>query len=640
MDLDHFDRLDQVIYTWSERSLLGGKGMGPIASSLPLDRLEIWDPLLRERVWATWPEHDEAGLVYLNTPGGDIVINKRPVVAEGGRQASVAHVLMARDIPILDALALYAWDGWLHAWSGDPAPATLSWQALRHEAAPALADLRERTRRLPVKAIAELTAFVLADPGGDVSVVAAAEPPLELLCALAEIGDSVTERPWTFSTREGRDDSADHPRIVFLATEPGFSTRTVPRRRLRFGDQAADPELRVFAEALARSYRSDGRAVIDGLRPAQPATESPEIHAWAQSAQLAPGVLADVPWLLGKADHLTSSEREALSSPRGLAEISRFVAELTPTKLAGFLRVPALPRIVTELFQAAALRHCFEAPAGPTASADETLLDALAESRPSTDLIMRNVALGQDPLPDDALLRVATLARRLMHAESGRRATVAAVARRMPRTQLIAWVDDHARDEPEAAHIAVSLICERRGRSREERSRDAEILISRGALAEATAHIAGSPQNAAGLLHSLLTVVLGPHIDDPAVLDRLLAHPSPPAHLLYVLRGMLSDPGAAAHVDHVVYHQFFLRNGLPTPLYQHRRTPLGPLRAWSRRLMRPLVRPRPTLPPDTTSPTSDPAPPKSEMVVIVLLVCGLIAFLVFAAYLIAVRGNL
>ena len=46
----------QIRYGWSPSSLLGTSGMGPVESTLPAERLTVWDRFLRDHVWAASAE--------------------------------------------------------------------------------------------------------------------------------------------------------------------------------------------------------------------------------------------------------------------------------------------------------------------------------------------------------------------------------------------------------------------------------------------------------------------------------------------------------------------------------------------------------------------------------------------------------
>ncbi|GAA2372932.1 hypothetical protein GCM10010404_30240 [Nonomuraea africana] len=536
-------RLDQIFYTWSERSLLGGKGMGPVASSLPVGALAGWDPVLRGRVWAGWQEHDRFGLGYLRGPDGYAVICKRPVTEAEGRQASLAHVLVGREITPLGALALHDWDGWLTAWDGTAELDPLSWEDLRRQCDLARRDLVGRARRLPAATLAELVAFVLAEPEADVSVVAPTESPAELLCALVEITGAMT-----FSTMESRDDDRGCPRVVFLPDDHD-SRMGVPRRRFRFGSGGADP----FALALATSYRAEGRAAIDRIRPQTPVTTADEARAWARAAQLAPGVLDDITGLLRRASDLSAAELGALRSKQGLAEARRIVPALEDGALAALLRASGLPEEVSALAQECALRSFL------TGRAGEQVLAALAIRPPPARLI------GEQLKHAPPLGRVAALARQALPDVRERRDLLDRAARQLSKSELIAWVHDHCRDEPEAAHVALRVICDGQERSAEQRRRALDTLIARGALAEATAELTPSPREAAAYLQSVLTVVAGARIDEP-LMASFLARSHPPAHLLYALRAMAGDSRALALADRTAWGQFFTQSGLPAPL--------------------------------------------------------------------------
>ena len=75
-----------IRYRWSESSLVGTRGMGPVETSLPPDQLPVWDRRLRDHVWAA---SAEPGFTFVAHDGAGALIRKHTTQADEGRPGSI-----------------------------------------------------------------------------------------------------------------------------------------------------------------------------------------------------------------------------------------------------------------------------------------------------------------------------------------------------------------------------------------------------------------------------------------------------------------------------------------------------------------------------------------------------------------------
>ncbi|WP_146159452.1 hypothetical protein [Allonocardiopsis opalescens] len=273
----------QLVFRWSERNLLGGQGMGPVASSLPdRDTNQGWHLRLKDALVSGTPAGPPS-LWFRNFEDGHaVVLHRRPGDRADGRGAS-AHALIGPR-PVLTpayALGLAAagwWDRPERAAESHPlAPVDLD--ALRGDLTPA-ERLDAMTAAQP--RLGRLVAEVLRAPGRPLSVVVApgeSEAQPALLWGLYRLlRDVLTPAgvagppgwSWSFSTFEagGRDGARLAPHIDF---RPVPSAAAAPsdfgqerRRPLDLGspDPRAD-DCAEIADLLLECYRAQG---ADGLR--------------------------------------------------------------------------------------------------------------------------------------------------------------------------------------------------------------------------------------------------------------------------------------------------------------------------------------------------------------------------------------
>jgi hypothetical protein len=321
--------VDQILISWSERTLTEGQGVGPTASSIrSREELATWEQRLLATDWAA----AEVGagvprpaLVYLQFGDEAAVLHKKPVSDPRGRPGStLAHALVG-PVSVLGArvaLGLHGWAGWIQEEPAGPgAPGGLDEPArltaldasdLRRTAGAGYRKLGESARRLDPGLLAVLFATLLSDPLGrfsfspadDASGLLADEDDLEakLLCSVLDAVGNATGQAWTFSTCEAEEPpAASRPRLVFLSQAQGFSTRVPTGHRAPlgqlawFGQEADAPEadvLRTFGGTLAETFALNPE-VLGRLKPRLPVTSTHEAIAWARDAEFAPGVPAD-----------------------------------------------------------------------------------------------------------------------------------------------------------------------------------------------------------------------------------------------------------------------------------------------------------------------------------------------------------
>ena len=311
--------IDQIVYCWSPLSLLGTRGVGPIATSLPADGLGEWNERLGQAIWAA----DDApggppGLAYLRFDGGAAVLHKLPVADASGRPgATFTHVLVSPGIELTAdrALSLADWDGWYH--DEDALPASRELKQL------VLAELPRSRPQPDQDAFAQavpMVSRILASPDQQFGVVEPTVAPTELLQVVLDVIGEI-HGPWTFATRESTVNGVADARLLFLIRDPGFSAHSGRRVEIRQEDPA-DGRYADFARTLVDVYRRGGVDVMSRVRGL---CVGGDISGWAKAALLAPGVVADHWWLLTSAytGAISPPEQDFLGSQRGL----RFIAE-------------------------------------------------------------------------------------------------------------------------------------------------------------------------------------------------------------------------------------------------------------------------------------------------------------------------
>src|SRR6266566_2058626 len=454
----------QIRYCWSESSLLGTRGMGPVESTLPPDLLPTWDRYLRDHVWAAGAE---PGFTFVVCDGVGALLRK--VATADGRPGSAAHALLSPQITAQEALGLTSWDGW-----GASALSVLDWPALEPAADRGLGELRARARTTLADRLADLFAQLLIAPAGGYTVIG--EPdPLAVTCAL---GDLIGETP-TFASDESADTRPDRP-------------------------------------------------------PANPA----EVREWAQAAQFAPGVIAD----LTRLPKLSPAVLGGLANRQALERVKAAATAAPASHLIHALdrRLPA--EVASVLVREAMVRVS-------SAATDPLLLDRLAELGPlPLDLVAGSLPSGFDHLAQftQALL-----------APGDRRVLLERTAENIPIAGLIRWIDEHAAADPDGALAVYSALCRRARKASKE---DLRVLVARSALVDAVRQMTESERQSSVYLVTLLRA-LPKHALEPDVIAELAGHTDPV--LLHALDTLVTDqPGREAihrQVRLAYYHAHHLQ---------------------------------------------------------------------------------
>lgn len=286
--------LDRIVYRWQERDLLGGCGLGPVATSLSADRLPVWGAELARHVVmdvdvATGPY---TSVCWARTTAGPALIHREFALhGHDNTPGNVAHALLdpGRVLGPHVVLALGVFD-WA---AGGPAPGELTpgygltgmpsdgLVALAHERAGGL-RAAARDRHVLLTRVAET---LLARPRAAVSLLLrdAGPDPVPLLWGVFDLVSHLVRGSWSFSTYETQDD-ASRPRFVVLprwpAEEASGRTRIDPER------DAAEAGDGLYAEAARRLVAcytdrpwEETRALLRELRPAAELDPEPKAQA-------------------------------------------------------------------------------------------------------------------------------------------------------------------------------------------------------------------------------------------------------------------------------------------------------------------------------------------------------------------------
>lgn len=182
-------RVHQVVFRWTDQHLLGGRGIGPVGTSLPEQRdLARWSDLLDngDLVGPMHPDRPAVGLLRPRSRSGLAVIVRADAVPTSSRGSHQVHALVgAADVLTARlALGLRDWTGWLPPEDGplpDPQLEALDAAALEAACArPGSADPGE---------VAALLRHVLHHPDYHFHFAGAASDPYALGHALASLLD-------------------------------------------------------------------------------------------------------------------------------------------------------------------------------------------------------------------------------------------------------------------------------------------------------------------------------------------------------------------------------------------------------------------------------------------------------------------
>lgn len=522
----------QIRYRWSERTLLGARGMGPVESTMPDDVLATWDPHLRDHVWAVGriPAY-----TFLVLGGVGVLIRKIATVAEDGRSGSAAHVLLSGELTAEHALGLTSWSGW-----EAPLCHGMPWSAIDDAVASGLADVRARARKLPPERLAGMFVALLDEPRAAYTVIGEADP-LALTCAL---GDLVGRAP-TFASDEADDNGSRLPTAVFLREAP-VSVTVTTRRRLIPAEARVDPTAS-FAAAAVDAYIADGVSGVVHVRPPEPPADATATREWAAAAQLTPGILADLTRLPSLSPHVLTG----LARPEGLDRIATVASNATSCHLGDAVTL-SLPDQIVSVIVREALTRVFtdpdeEALLGRLAAVGPLPLQLMAEC-PSSDL--------------DQLVRVG----QALLTPADRQILVQQAARSIGFSELFGWIDERAASVPEDAASAYVILCELAERAE---SADWRTVAERGALVDAVRRFAGSePQTSMHVARLLAALPKRVLVQD--VIAELVDRGDPA--LLHALETVVTDPTGRDAIRRGVRVAFYRSHQLDVPESEPGRT--------------------------------------------------------------------
>lgn len=577
---------DILVYRWSERSLLGGTGVGPVATSLDHEQLRRWDGRLASALWAA-EGSTEDGFLYANHGGTAAVLRKRPVRDQHGRGGStLTHALIGPaewlDPGLALALCRSRWEDWLPPYGAEGARGRLQrvpLARLRDHLADNAVTLAAEASEAPLRLLTPIAAAVLAAPGEPVTVVASPLPAEVVLCALHGVLGSLTAGEWTFATRENSDSGPALPRFVFVGgTDRGSLYAPSERRSVRADvsnadapgqEPASEEELAAQLLALHRRRGPDGLA---RLLPPRPLHTAEEVRAWEERHHMAPGVLADVRMLIedALADRLEPAAGQHLARSAILPRLELEVRRMPGTQLAELVRDWTADRLDLARYRPARdvmhreiLRRAL-APHSP-GDRDGDLLTALRVSGPDPRVVRETIdealrsAQGRGDNVD--VLHVLQVARGvgLDSAELGRLRR--ALVDRLPAWVLIQQTDRISSVDPELGRELLGW-CTRRQVRGEDRRLLVQTLGQYAFLAAAIDRMAdGDPQQAVELYIALIGCVSGRNLRRADVEDVLaLAAPDPQATLFKALH-LTARNGRVRHmIEEAVTTDYFRRH--------------------------------------------------------------------------------
>lgn len=585
---------DLLVYRSTERSLLGGSGVGPVSTSLDDEQLRRWDGRLDSLLWAAEGSTRD-GFLYTRHADTAAMLRKRPVRDRNGRVgSSLTHALIGPadwlDPPLALALCRSDWAGWLPPYGADGSKERLQrvpLGELRKHLKGTGDTLAAEAREAPVGLLVPLAAAVLDAPGEPVTVVDSPLPPEVVLWALHGVLGPLTAGEWTFATRENSDSGPGLPRFVFVdGADRGSLYAPSDRRSVRAADAgtaetpggqqpaeaaSADGGTRELAAQLVELHRRRGSEGLERLLPTHRLSTAGEVASWQQAHQMAPGVLADVRMLLedALAGRLEPAARTYLAGAAVLPRIEVQLRQTDDVTLAGLVRAWAPHRAdlqpyaeVRDLMHRTVLRRLLSSQPGD----DAALLGALWESHPHLSVTRDAIhtalqsAWGRGVAVDVVrILRVAQRAGLGRDEQAGLRAKM---VERTPSWQLIEQVHRIAEAAPSLGRAVLADCARRKPPRGDEREQLMNVLHHRAFLAEAVPALAGDdPGTAVQLYASLVACVAGGSVGREDVEDVLaLAGRSCPPALLRALYESASNRRARRFVERIVTEEYFRRH--------------------------------------------------------------------------------
>ncbi|MEV1073934.1 hypothetical protein [Micromonospora parva] len=631
----------QVVFRWAEMTLIGKRGVGPVASSMPLEDVDLWRSRLDREIWAAGGR----GLSYLAVDGSGVVVHKLPVEDTNERPGStLTHVLVGPAVALTAerALGLLDWHGWFRADMLTPADGRLPMldaAQLTAEADHGLALLRRRAREVPPGPIERLARTLMADPATPLSVLGGQLPVPAVLCGLVDLLGPAY-RPWTFATAESSDDGAARPRLIFLEAVPG---NVATRPRLSLGWEAPGLDDRdQFLAVYSDAYRRDGLRAIGPLRPRTVFAKPREIASWERESLAAPGVLKSPLSLMHRAgrDDVTGAERDYLDRPQVVAELSGLLPDLPELRLTALLqdwseggaghwpelgdrlvehalaRVVGVPEVSAELRAAtAALAPSVEL----VHRAVEPVLATLRERSPAEQVWRRMSLLG-----DLHRLRVPIVADQ---------PTVALVLSGIPTAGLI---DQVAASSPQSSRVTDVLLAElARRRATGEDAAHVYEAMRRTLLLVPVLQRSRSATEVMFALSRLLGSLFGEQTAEPKTVRYLVGgfDGAVPVPVLGALRLWAATDESLRLVDEYALRQLYAAEGIdPVPAPPARAQPFRP----APRGTAPRSDPAHPLAPQHAGPAGAAAveepPDRDGLMVVVAVAAGMCVFIMIAFF--------
>ncbi|MGC0422533.1 hypothetical protein [Embleya sp. AB8] len=274
------DALDQIVYRWSYEHLLGGRGMGPVATSLTPDRLRDWHGGLDNHVSMdrSFPETPAWSFSRVRLEERHALILREAAIHGTNRPGTNAHVLLDPTLGVSGHRMLAT--AWLHERQGGgltgsgvpladvPENVPMRTGSIRPDSVDraVCARIREQAR-----AHAELLEVVLAAVLRDhlrtftLHLHHVGPDIVPLLWGVFDLAQPLAPGMWTFSTYETSDASLK-PRFVLV---PRWPNTPEPSNRLRIDPRAEpQPGQDVFRDAagfLVQLYCTRPWAEVDAL---------------------------------------------------------------------------------------------------------------------------------------------------------------------------------------------------------------------------------------------------------------------------------------------------------------------------------------------------------------------------------------
>ncbi|MGV9341333.1 hypothetical protein [Streptomyces sp. NPDC003688] len=414
-------RADLSVYRWSEHSLTGRNGVGPVATSLNRDDLHLWDGRVAPFVWAVTGSGNagtselDSGFLYLRFGAEAAMIRKRPVRDARGRAGStLTHVLTAPadwlDLGLALALCRSEWDEWLPAGAlqdgGRSELPTVPLDKLRQHLTGAVAELASAADTVPARLLAPVAQAVMATPKSPVTVIGSPVPPVEVVRVLHDVLAPLVAGEWTFATREESDRGTGLPRFVFLEEpEQGSLYGQSDRVTVMMNAEPDDPEALARAEQLIEYHRRRGPDAVRRLLPDGPLATAEDVREWQRHHYIAPGVIADVTSLLhdAVARDIDPHAAEFLARPASRPTIELHLRRAPLPELETLVEAWAPHRgdldaygPVRTALHTEALRRALRVSDGWSPEARSELLARLKRARPDAGLVVDAVrgALG------------------------------------------------------------------------------------------------------------------------------------------------------------------------------------------------------------------------------------------------------